>query len=48
MNGDLIKKKKISPVYFHKFLVIKTLEPDPLKVLDPDPDQMKTDPKHCP
>jgi hypothetical protein len=35
--------------YVHKFLVIKTLDPDPdsLEMLDPDPDSMNLDPQHC-
>ncbi len=48
----LIKKeKKISDVFFLQFLVIKTLDPDSLEMLDPDPypnpDSMNPpDPQH--
>ncbi len=48
----LIKKKKNSAVIFFQFLVIKALDPDWIrirtgvhpKMLDPDPDEMNTDP----
>jgi hypothetical protein len=47
------KKEKNFHVNFFKFLVIKTLDPDRIrigiqsKMLDPDPYQMNTDPKPC-
>jgi hypothetical protein len=40
-------------LYFFKFLVIKTLDPDPepdldsLEMLDPDPDLTNPGPQHC-
>jgi hypothetical protein len=51
----LIKKKKFSAVIFFQFLVIKALDPDWIririgvhpKMLDPDPDEMNTDPQPC-
>jgi hypothetical protein len=38
----LIKKrfKKSFKLYFFQFLTIKTLKPDSLEMLDPDPDSM--------
>ena len=44
-----------SAVIFFQFLVIKALDPDWIRIriglqpqpLDPDPEKMKTDPKHC-
>jgi hypothetical protein len=32
---------------FLQFLVIKTLDPDIPKMLDPDPDPVNPDSKHC-
>jgi hypothetical protein len=53
----LIKKKLnfFSAVIFFQFLVIKALDPDWILIrislqpqtLDPDPEKMNTDPKHC-
>jgi hypothetical protein len=43
----------LSEVNFFQFFVIKTLDPNWIrigiqpKMLDPDPYQMNTDPKHC-
>ncbi len=51
------KKKKNSAVIFFQFLVIKALDPDWIriwirigfhpKMLDPDPDEMNTNPQPC-
>ncbi len=53
----LIKKKFkfFSAVIFFQFLVIKALDPDWIRIriglrpqtLDPDPEKINTDPKHC-
>jgi hypothetical protein len=44
---DRKKDKFSSQLYFVHFLVIKTLDPDSLEMLDSDPDSMNPDPQHC-
>jgi hypothetical protein len=49
----MIQEDKNFKLYFFNFLVIKTLDPDPepdldsLEMLDPDPDLINPDPRHC-
>jgi hypothetical protein len=33
-------------LYFYQLLVIKTLDPDSLEMMDPDPDSMNPDPQN--
>ncbi len=42
---QLLIKKKILAVFF-QYLVIKTLDPDSLEMLDPDPGTMNLDPQY--
>ncbi len=47
-KNDQQKYKKVLQLYFfQKILVIKTLDPDSIEMLDPYPYSFNPDPQHC-